>query len=583
MSHKKYLLPLAFSLLLCVGFRVEAQSQPSAKSPTLTYIKDIKPLLKDRCIVCHNREALKNPALSGGLALDTFAGLREGIKGKSPFVSGKSAESALFKRLSVTSPTLLMPRGGPPLSKEQIALVKQWIDSGAATGDLSKESLVVAKATLEPLPANVGLQDVVIQTKIAPTPDLREKTTPPNATLAAVLKVGPLPAITALAYSPDGSLLAVGTYHAVTLWDMKTAKPIACITEVQGAAQSVAFRPDGQVIAIACGQPGVSGEVRLYDVKAQKYIEPALTGHTDMLYSVAWSKDGKLLATGSHDKTARIWDASNGKELQALKEHSDAVSRVCFSPDGNTLYTASFDRNVRSFDVKDGKLIRSYTGSTEAIYALALSLDGKTLIAAGIDSTMRWWNADDGNNFRNTNVLNKPVNEIALSRDGKFFVAADGEGKARYWNAENGNYHQAFEGDSDWLYSVAISPDGKSIAAAGADGLVRIWQKESYRLRLYLASWYPAPKTDKQDWIAVTPEGYFAASPTWEAKSRLTLASKDLSPTQIKTLRPLLLSSENVQKALEGKPIDPFKMPDPPAKPQPPKAAPEKAKGAKGA
>ena len=85
MSHEKYLLPLAFGLLVCIGALPKAQSQLPAKSPTLTYIKDIKPLLKDRCIVCHNREALKNPALSGGLALDTFTELKEGIKGKSPF------------------------------------------------------------------------------------------------------------------------------------------------------------------------------------------------------------------------------------------------------------------------------------------------------------------------------------------------------------------------------------------------------------------------------------------------------------------------------------------------------------------
>lgn len=577
MSNNKRLV-FAFSLLtLCAVSLSNAQTKPAVKSARLTYVKDVKPLLKDRCVVCHNRETLKNVALSGGLALDTFAGLKAGAKGKASFIAGKSAESELYKRLSVSSPALLMPKGGPPLPKEQIALVKQWIESGAASGDVSKEGTGAAKAELEPLPVNAGLQDVVIPTKIAPAAEWRDKSTPPNATINAALKAGPLPVITSLAYSPDGSLLAAGTYHAVTLWDVKTAKPVACITEIKGAAQSVAFRPDGQVLAIACGIPGASGEVRLYDVKALKYVEPTLTGHTDALYSVAWSKDGKLLATGSHDKTARIWDASNGKELQVLKEHSDAVSRVCFSPDGAALYTASFDRNVRRFEVKSGAIVRSYTGSNDAIYALSLSNDGKAIVAAGIDSVMRWWNPDDGSNYRNAGSTSKPVNEIALSKDGKFFVAVDGEGKARLWNAENGGYQQAFEGDSDWLYSVAISPDGKFVAGAGADGLVRIWQKENFRLRLYLASWYPAPKTNQQDWIAVTPEGYFAASPTWEAKPRLTLASKDLPAAQMKALRPLLLSPENVQKALEGKPIDPFKAPPaPPAKPQSPKTTTEK-------
>ncbi len=574
---------VAFGLPMLVCPLSQAQSQAPPKAALPTYIQDIKPLLKERCVVCHNREALKTPVISGGLALDTFAGLKEGTKGKPLFVQGNSAESSLYKRLKATSPSLLMPKGGPALPKEQIELFKKWIDSGAPTGDLSKENTGATKAAIEPLPVSTGIKDVVISTKIVPTADLKDKTTPPNATLNAVLKVGPLPAITSLAYSPDGTLLAVGTYHAVILWDTKTAKPITCITEVKGSAQSVAFRPDGQVLAIAGGLPGVSGEVRLYDVKTQKLVEPTLTGHTDMLYSVAWSKDGKLIATASHDKTARIWDASNGKELQNLREHSDVVSRVCFSPDGNSLYSASFDRNVRRWNVKDGKLLRTYTGATDAIYAMALSPDGKAIIASGIDSTMRWWNPEDGNNYRNAGSGSRPMNEIAFSKDGKFFVVADAEGKVRYWNAENGGYQQAFEGESDWLYSVAVSPDGKWIAAGGADGLLRLWQKENYHLRLTLAAWYPDPKTNQQDWIAVTPEGYFTASPNWEAKSRLTLVSKDLPPAQIKTLRPLLVSQENLQKALDGKPLETFKLPDPPvAKPQPQKSAPEKPKETKG-
>lgn len=533
-----------------------AQQSP-AKQPTLTYIKEIKPLLKERCVVCHNRDTVKNLALSGGLALDSFATLKAGLPNKSPLlVPGKSASSELVRRLEASSPTLLMPKGGPALSKQQIALVKRWIDSGATSGDISKEG-GSSVALVEPLPLNAGVNDLLLSTRIAPLPEMRDKQTPQNATLQFALKVSPLPLLTSLVFSPDGKWLAVGTYRSVTLWDTRTGQPQTPII-VPNSVQSVAFRPDGQVLAIGGGVASVSGEVRLYDLKAKQFLPTVLKGHTDILYCVAWNKDGKLLATASHDKTARIWEATSGKEIQVLKEHSDAVTRICFAPDSQSVYTASLDRNVRRFAVQDGKVIRTFNGHADAIYALALSPDGKRLVSSGVEPRLRWWNPEDGNTTNYSDGSSGQVNEIVFSTDGKRLASVDASGRLRLWDAGGGGQQRALEGANDWLYTVALSPDGKWAAGAGSEGVLYLWQTDSGALRLQCASWYPTTKGF--DWVAVTPEGFLDGSPAWLGKARLQLQNRDLAPTFQTSLRSALKQSEPILKALQGNPLETYKL-----------------------
>ncbi len=532
-------------------------AQQNTAKPTLTYMKEIKPLLKERCVVCHNRDSVKNLALSGGLALDSFVALKTGLPNKPPlFVPGKSGSSELIRRLEVSSPALLMPKGGPALSKQQIALVKKWIDSGANPGDTSKEGDATA-ILIEPFPINSGLNDLLLSTRIVPLPEMRDKQTPQNATLQYALKVAPLPLLTSIVFSPDGKWLAVGTYRSVTIWDTHTGQPQTPIT-LLNSVQSLAFRPDGQVLAIGGGAAGVSGEVRLYDLVAKRLLPITFKGHTDILYCVAWNREGKLLATASHDKTARVWDATSGKELQALKEHSDAVTRVCFSPDSKSVYTASLDRNARRFGVQDGKVVRTFSGHAEAIYALALSPDGKRLVSSGIEPRLRWWNPEDGNTTNYSDGSSGQVNEIVFSADGKRLASVDASGRLRLWDAGGGGQQRVLEGANDWLYTVAISPDGKWVAGAGSEGVLYLWQTDSGALRLQCASWYPTAKGF--DWVAITPEGYLDGSPNWLAKTRFRLQNRDLAPSLQVALRSALKASETILKALQGAPIEPYKL-----------------------
>src|SRR5579883_3421503 len=127
-----------------------------ARAAAPTYARDIRPILKDRCVVCHNRSALSDPSISGGLALDSYAAIRTGVVGKAAhpvLAAGHSAESDLIKRLSTTSPTTMMPRGGPPLPAAQIALFRRWIDAVAPAG-AGAETTAPAPAAPAPMPSD---------------------------------------------------------------------------------------------------------------------------------------------------------------------------------------------------------------------------------------------------------------------------------------------------------------------------------------------------------------------------------------------------------------------------------------------
>ena len=236
------------------------------------------------------------------------------------------------------------------------------------------------------MPAPSGVQSVSFTTLLKATPDLVSKPTPKDLAVAFALKVGPVPGITSLAYSPDGAILAIGGYRAVTLWSTKTGQPAACITHLDGAVQALAFRPDGAQMAIAGGRAGASGDVRVVDAKTLSVVGTPLKGHTEVVLSVAWNSDGTRIATGSQDKTARIWEWPTGKELKSFKDHGDAVTCVCFSPDGKSLYTASMDHSLRMFDVVKGTLTRTFTGHNDAVTAMAIDADGKRLISSDIEA-----------------------------------------------------------------------------------------------------------------------------------------------------------------------------------------------------
>ena len=153
----------------------------------------------------------------------------------------------------------------------------------------------------------------------------------------------------------------------------------------------MAFSPDGRLLATA----GSDGTARLWDPATGEHLR-TLTGHTDRVMGVAFSPDGRLLATGGDDGTARLWDPATGEHLRTLTGHTDAVRGVAFSPDGRLLATGGDDGTARLWDPATGEHRRTLTGHARQVLGVAFSPDGRLLATAGGDGTARLWDPATG-------------------------------------------------------------------------------------------------------------------------------------------------------------------------------------------
>ena len=262
----------------------------------------------------------------------------------------------------------------------------------------------------------------------------------------------------------------------IRLWDVATGRPIGNpLTGHTDQVLSVAFSPDGKTLASG----SVDDTVRLWDVATGRPIGQPLTGHAGAVDSVAFSPDGKTLASGSADDTIRLWDVATGRPIgQPLTGHTDEVNSVAFSPDGKTLASGSLDDTVRLWDVATGRPIgKPLTGHTEAVWSVAFSPDGKTLASGSSDDTVRLWDVATGR------PIGQPltghtgqVYSVAFSPDGKTLASGSRDDTVRLWDVATGRpIGNPLTGHTEAVWSVAFSPDGKTLASGSFDHTIRLW------------------------------------------------------------------------------------------------------------
>ncbi|HLJ97143.1 MAG TPA: c-type cytochrome domain-containing protein [Gemmataceae bacterium] len=504
-----------------------------------TYWQDIRPILRKNCTVCHSTKNLKDVDVSGGLALDSYAAIRKGTK-HAVIEPGKSEASILVQRVTTEDGDQRMPLGANPLNPAAIALLRQWINTGAKEGQNPEDRpAVVAAATSK----RTRKLDVTLPTTAVPPKGLVASSN--SAKLELALKVGPLAPVTAVAFSPDGKLLATGSYRQVTIWDLATVQPVHTLTHVLGAVNDVRFSPDGQMLAVAGGQPSAKGDLRLYSLADGK-LRATLSGHDDVIFSVAFHPDGKRLASASFDKTVRIWNLTSHKAERILTGHSDFVYAVAFSPDGKWLVSASKDRSVKLVETDTGTSRLTFSGMDQDVLAVAVSPDGKNVVSSGFDTGIYWWNAQTGQRIRLQNGHAIAVHELCFSKDGKRLVSAGADKTIRVWDGATGASVRTIAAGSI-AYATAIRPDGKLIASGTFDGLVRLWDAATGRQLLTLLS-IPA-EDDRSEWLALTPEGYMASSAGLASSVQWRVAGKGIRAEPVsKTLD----QPESVVKAARG-------------------------------
>ena len=256
--------------------------------------------------------------------------------------------------------------------------------------------------------------------------------------------------IDSLAFSPDGRTVASGTATgAVKLWNVISGELERTLQDNTGKVNSVAFSPDGRILASAfCysdgsasaaqGDPSEtsSGAVELWDLTSGQMVR-SVQEHAPCSLSVAFSPDGRTLASGNADGTIELWDVSSGEPKRTLRGHDGPVTAVAFSPIshvGHVLASGSSDHSVKIWDAANGTVIRTLLGHTGAITRVVFSSDGHMLASVSRDKTARLWNAMNGTLLRTLDDPTGPVYSVAFNHGGLTLVSGANEQTIHVWD-----------------------------------------------------------------------------------------------------------------------------------------------------
>ena len=268
--------------------------------------------------------------------------------------------------------------------------------------------------------------------------------------------------------NPENSQLTATDPSSNKSW----RNPIASqtLTAHNDSVKSIAFSRDGKMLASG----SADDTIKLWNLATNQNIA-TLTGNSSTVYTVAFSPDGKMLASGSIDNTIKIWDIESRQNTDTLSGHSDSIWSVAFSKDGKTLASASRDGTIKLWNLETNQEIATLNEHSKDVMVVAFSPDRKTLASGSSDNTIKLWDLQTNEMIATLEGHSDGVTSLAFNPDSSILVSSSYDNTIKFWDLFNNEEVDSLEGHSSGILSIAIAPNGRILASGSEDSTIKLW------------------------------------------------------------------------------------------------------------
>lgn len=459
-------------MLLALLIPAAAFAQPKE---AVTYKDHVLPILRKRCLNCHDADKAKSD-----LNVSTYATLMAGGASGEAVKPGSAEQSLLYQVLShQTEP--FMPPKSPKIPEAELAIVRKWIEGGAPETAVGAAKAAARKIDIDPVAISMG--------RPAGPPPMPVKL----PTTSFVKTDRPHP-VTAMAASPWAPVLAVAGHECVLLYHTESLKLLGVLAFPERIPHVLRFSRNGKWLLAAGGRGALAGKAVLWDVTTGQRVTE-IGDESDIVLAADVSPDHKLVAIGGPGKLIKVYDTATGELRYKIKKHTDWLTAMEFSPNGEMLATADRNGGAYVWEASTGGIVFTLGDHREAVTAMSWRADSQMLATSSEDGRVILWYAEDGFPTRSFNAHsanqvarrgNPPrgvrlpgVLSVQYARNGQF-ITCGRDNTARIWNA-NGNQIQRLEGFTDIPLRAVFSHNGERAFVGDFTGKVRVWDAKGQK------------------------------------------------------------------------------------------------------